>query len=92
LKGILSEHSEQAPMFIKNSFQSTALTWILSLGKKLSLQLRKNRTACLIKSHADGGGHAAWARMRGAVLRRKKVRPLEEAGHKLQLSMRKGFR
>ena len=43
LKGILSEHSEPALMFIKNSFQTTALTWILSLGKKLSLQLRKNR-------------------------------------------------
>jgi hypothetical protein len=54
LKGILSEHSEQALMFIKNSFQTTALKWILSLGKKLSLQLRKNRTACLIKSHPDG--------------------------------------
>ena len=26
-----------------------------TLGKKLSLQLRKNRTACLIKSHADDG-------------------------------------
>ena len=25
-----------------------------TLGKKLSLQLRKNRTACLIKSHSDG--------------------------------------
>ena len=24
-------------MFIKNSFQSTALTWILSLGKKFKL-------------------------------------------------------
>ena len=34
LKGILSEHPEQALMFIKNSFQTTALTWILSLGKK----------------------------------------------------------
>ena len=52
LKGILSEHPEQALMLIKNSFQTTALTWILSLGKKLSLQLRKNRTACLVKSHA----------------------------------------
>jgi len=37
----------------QNSFQTTALTWILSLGKKLSLQLRKNRTACLGKSHPD---------------------------------------
>ena len=45
LKGILSEHPEQALMFIENSFQTTALTWILSLGKKLSLQLRKNRFA-----------------------------------------------
>jgi len=35
LKGILSELSEQALRFIKNSFQTTALTWILSLGKKL---------------------------------------------------------
>jgi hypothetical protein len=34
LKGILSEHSEQAPIFIKNSFQTTALIWILSLWKK----------------------------------------------------------
>ena len=32
-------------MFIENSFQTTALLWILSLGKKLSLQLRKNRFA-----------------------------------------------
>jgi len=54
LKGILSEHPEQALMVINNSFQTTALTWILSLGKKLSLQLRKNRTACLGKSHPDG--------------------------------------
>ena len=30
----LSEYSEQAPIFIKNSFQTTALVWILSLGKK----------------------------------------------------------
>ena len=40
-----NEHSEQALMSIKNSFQTTALLWILSLGKKLSLQLRKNRFA-----------------------------------------------
>ena len=45
-------------MFIENSFQTTALTWILSLGKKLSLQLRKNRFAMEKPSghfdHADG--------------------------------------
>ena len=52
-KGILSEHSEQALMFIKNSFQTTALVWILSLGKKLSLQLRKNRFAMEKTKHMD---------------------------------------
>ena len=41
LKGILSEHPEQALMFIKNSFQTTALTWILSLGKKLGKRQSK---------------------------------------------------
>ena len=32
-------------MFIKNSFQTTALTWILSLGKKPDLLSGKNRFA-----------------------------------------------
>ena len=40
-----NEHSEQALMSIKNSFQTTALTWILSLGKKSDLQSGKNRFA-----------------------------------------------
>ena len=43
LKGILSEHPEQALMFIENSFQTTALLWILSLGKKPDLLSGKNR-------------------------------------------------
>ena len=40
-----NEHSEQALMSIKNSFQTTALTWIQSLGKKPDLQSGKNRFA-----------------------------------------------
>ena len=40
-------------MFIENSFQTTELTWILSLGKKLSLQLRKNRFAMEKTKHMD---------------------------------------
>ena len=32
-------------MFIKNSFQTTALIWIPSLGKKPDLQSGKNRFA-----------------------------------------------
>ena len=45
LKGILSEHPEQALMSIKNSFQTTALTWILSLGKKFKLSEFEEKTA-----------------------------------------------
>jgi hypothetical protein len=56
LKGILSEHPEQALMFIKNSFQTTALTWILSLGKKFKLsEFEEKPHYVLIKSHPDGG-------------------------------------
>ena len=40
-----SEYSEQALMFIKKSFQTTALVWIPSLGKKPDLQSGKNRFA-----------------------------------------------
>ena len=61
LKGILSEHSEQALMFIKNSFQTTALTWILSLGKKFKLFEFEEKPLTLwkkqdtwISCHADG--------------------------------------
>ena len=62
MKGILSEHSEQAPIFIKNSFQSTALIWILSLGKKFKLYEFEEKPLTLwkkqstwISCHADGG-------------------------------------
>jgi len=48
LKGILSEHTEQAPMFIKNSFQTTALTWILSLGKKFKLGEFEEKPHCVL--------------------------------------------
>ena len=48
-----NEHSEQALMFIKNSFQTTALTWILSLGKKPDLQSGKNRFAMEKARHLD---------------------------------------
>ena len=55
MKGILSEHPEQAPMFIKNSFQTTALTWILSLGKKLKLFEFEEKPHCVLgKNHPDG--------------------------------------
>ena len=61
MKGILSEHTEQAPMFIKNSFQSTALTWILSLGKKFKLYEFEEKPLTLwkkqstwISCHPDG--------------------------------------
>ena len=48
MKGILSEHSEQAPIFIKNSFQSTALIWILSLGKKFKLYEFEEKPRCAL--------------------------------------------
>ena len=49
-------------MFIKNSFQTTALIWILSLGKKFKLsEFEEKPHYVLIKSHADGGGHTALA-------------------------------
>ena len=45
-----SEHSEQAPTFIKNFFQTTALLWILSLGKKSFTSFRrKNISLCYIQ-------------------------------------------
>ena len=54
LKGILSEHSEQAPIFIKNSFQTTALIWILSLWKKPnSPSLGKTADAMEKTKHMD---------------------------------------
>ena len=43
LKRILSEHAVQSLMFINNSFQTTALTWIKSLYKKASTSLRRKR-------------------------------------------------
>ena len=43
---------EQVPNGRNTNFKCTACQ--PTLGKKLSLQLRKNRTACLIKSHPDG--------------------------------------
>ena len=56
MKGILSEHPEQALMSIKNSFQTTALTWILSLGKKFKLsEFEEKPHYVLIKSHPDEG-------------------------------------
>ena len=56
MKGILSELSEQALRFIKNSFQTTALTWILSLGKKFKLsEFEEKPHYVLIKSHPDEG-------------------------------------
>ena len=62
MKGILSEHTEQAPMFIKNSFQTTALTWILSLGKKFKLSEFEEKPLTLwkklstwISCHSDEG-------------------------------------
>ena len=41
LKGIISEHSEQALMVINISFQTTALKWILSLDKKSTTAWRR---------------------------------------------------
>ena len=48
-------------MFIKNSFQTTALTWILSLGKKFKLYEFEEKPLTLwkkqstwISCHADG--------------------------------------
>ena len=54
MKGILSEHSEQAPRFIKNSFQTTALTWILSLGKKLKLFEFEEKPHCVLNKKPSG--------------------------------------
>jgi len=72
LKGILSEHSEQALKFIKNSFQTTALTWILSLGKKFKLFEFEEKPLTLwkkqstwISCHADGGKEHRAARWIG---------------------------
>ena len=50
---IFFEHSEQAQMSIKNTFQTTALTWILSLRKKPDLQSGKNRFAMEKGKHLD---------------------------------------
>ena len=54
LKGILSEHSEQALMFIENSFQTTALTWILSLDKKAIKDCEKPH--CVLNKKPCGWG------------------------------------
>ena len=43
---------EQVP--IRRATTSNRTACQPTLGKKLSFQLRKNRTACLIKNHADG--------------------------------------
>ncbi len=85
MKGILSELSEQALRFIKNSFQTTALTWILSLGKKLKLFEFEEKPHCVLgKNQPDEGNgwelmgrqqHCCWESLWDYSLVKLKLQP-----------------